>query len=110
MKIPKALFLTICLASPAAVWALPKSETPPDMVHMSAAFAKARAQMRAYGLDMSAESSVSGEEDTYDISPIDSNGGCDVNLGNVYVNDNTDTPQDVMVFVQGDIIQANNCR
>lgn len=110
MKIPKALFLTIGLASPAAVWALPKSETPPDMVHMSATFAKARAQMSAYGLDMSAEGDSGAEDDNYNVIPVDADNGCDVNLGNVYLNDNSDTPEDVIVFVQGDIIQANNCR
>ncbi len=110
MKIAKVLFLISCLLSPALVWALPKSETPPDMAHMSATFAKARAQMNAYGLDMMAEGNSPDTEDNYNVVPMDTNGGCDVNLGNVYLSNDAEAPQDVIVFVQGDIIQANNCR
>lgn len=93
------------LALSANVSALPESSAPPGMMGMSATFAKARAQMRAYRLDANAAEGV----DPFALFPADT-GGCDVNVANVVLNDSSAPADDIVVFVQGDIIQANNCR
>jgi hypothetical protein len=87
-------------------FALPDSSAPPGMMGMSAKFAKARAQIRAYRLD----DSTSKNTDPYAMFSTGTS-GCDVNVANVALNGASSPPNDVIVFVQGDIIQANNnCR
>lgn len=89
-----------------SVLALPDGSAPPGMMDMSATFAKARAQMRAYEVDMR---DTGSEYDPFTIGVLDTE-GCDINIGNVVLDDSSQTPNDIIVYVQGDIIQANNCR
>lgn len=86
--------------------ALPDGNTPPSMVDVSATFAKARAQLRSYGRDMR---DAGSDTDPFALGALDTE-GCDVNIGNVVLDEGGQTPDDIIVFVQGDIIQANNCR
>lgn len=100
-----ALFILLALSASQAL-ALPDGSAPPDMMDMSATFAKARAQMRAYEVDMR---DVGTDADPFSLGAFDTK-GCDVNLGNVVLGDSSQPPDDIVVFVQGDIIQANDCR
>lgn len=95
------------LISP-SVMALPDGNVPPSMVDMSASFAKARAKLRAYDHDL--RDPGLDNDDIFALGEFDTE-GCDVNIGNIVLDDTApDAPDDVIIFVQGDIIQANNCR
>lgn len=100
-----ALF-ALALAPVAPVFALPDGSSPPDMMDMSATFAKARAQMRAYQVDMR---DLGSDVDPFAVGALGTE-GCDINLGNVVLDNPSQAPDEIVVFVQGDIIQANNCR
>lgn len=86
--------------------ALPDSSTPPDMVNMSAKYAKARAKLRAYQVDFR---NTGTNADPFAVGTLDT-AGCDLNVGNVVLDGSGPAPNDVIVFVQGDILQSNNCR
>lgn len=96
-------FLTFLVTDAAA---LPDGSSPPDMVDMSATYAKTRAKLRAYQVDFRSSGT---EVDPFAIGSLDT-AGCDVNVGNVSLNGSGPAPDDIIVFVQGDILQANNCR
>lgn len=70
-----------------------------------AKFAKMKARMRAY----QAEQEASDNYDPYALSALDT-AGCDINIGNVVLDSASDSPDEVVVFIDGDIIQSNNCR
>lgn len=74
------------------------------MTDMSAKLAQMKARMRAYQADMETDNA-----DPYALSVLDS-AGCDINIGNVVVDDTSESPDEVTVLIDGDIIQSNNCR
>ncbi|UOG93520.1 MAG: hypothetical protein L3K52_07280 [Candidatus Thiothrix sulfatifontis] len=100
------LLFTALTVSATAVLALPEGSAPPSMMDMSATFAKTRAQLRAYGVDAR---DTGTDVDTFATGTLDT-AGCDINVGNVVLDDTAGVPNDIIVFVQGDIMQANNCR
>jgi hypothetical protein len=104
--IARSAMLIIVSVAFSQAYALPDGSAPPDMMDMSATFAKARAQMRAYAVDMR---DLGIHEDPFAIGALDTQ-GCDINIGNVVLDDTSQSPDDIVVFVQGDIIQSNNCR
>ena len=89
-----------------AVSALPDGSAPPSMMDMSSTFAKTRAQLRAYRVDVR---DTGTDVDPFAVGALDT-AGCDINVGNVVLDDTAGMPNDIIVFVQGDIMQANNCR
>jgi hypothetical protein len=99
------LFAGLALGT-TSVSALPDGSAPPSMMDMSATFAKTRAQLRAYGVDAR---DTGTDVDPFATGALDT-AGCDINVGNVVLDDTTGVPNDIIVFVQGDIMQANNCR
>lgn len=100
----------LCLAalafSATSVSALPDGSAPPSMMDMSATFAKTRAQLRAYEVDFR---DTGTEVDPFAVGALDT-AGCDINVGNVVLDDAAGAPKNIIIFVQGDIMQANNCR
>ncbi|OQX05869.1 MAG: hypothetical protein BWK73_32430 [Thiothrix lacustris] len=74
------------------------------MNDMNSKMAQMKARMRAYEADMEY-----ADEDRYALSPFDT-AGCDINIGNVIVDDGAPAPDEIVVLVDGDIIQSNNCR
>ncbi len=87
--------------------ALPDTPTAPELVTISAKFAQAKARLRAY--EREADTNGTGSTDGSDPFSMGSQ-GCDVNIGNVDLSPGADAPDEVVVIVTGDIIQANNCR
>jgi hypothetical protein len=71
---------------------------------MSAKMAQMKARMRAYEADMTDENT-----DPYKLSSLDS-AGCDINIGNVVLDNGSESPNEVVVLIDGDVIQSNNCR
>lgn len=101
------LVLSACLALLASnAAALPDGSSPPDMVDMSATYAKTRAKLRAYQVDFR---NTGTDADPFAVASLDTD-GCDLNVGNVFLDNSSPPPDDIIVFVQGDILQANNCR
>ncbi|QQZ28623.1 hypothetical protein HMY34_07580 [Thiothrix subterranea] len=74
------------------------------MTDMSAKMAQMKARMRAYQTEMDYE-----DDDQYAISSFDT-AGCDINIGNVVVDDGANAPDEVVILIDGDVIQSNNCR
>ena len=105
IAIPYLLFAALALNAP-SVAALPDGSAPPSMMDMSSTFAKTRAQLRAYGVDVR---DTGTDVDPFEVGALDT-AGCDINVGNVVLDDTAGMPNDIVVFVQGDIMQANNCR
>jgi hypothetical protein len=89
-----------------SVFALPDGSAPPSMVDMSSKFAKTRAKLRAYRVDVRDSGT---DADPFAVGALDT-GGCDLNVGNVVLDNSAGTPHDIIVVVQGDIMQSNNCR
>ncbi|OQX15871.1 MAG: hypothetical protein BWK73_05675 [Thiothrix lacustris] len=100
------MLFTVLMLNTHAVLALPEGSAPPSMMDMSATFAKTRAQLRAYGVDAR---DTGTDVDPFTTGTLDT-AGCDINVGNVVLDDTAGVPNDIIVFVQGDIMQANNCR
>ncbi|MBO0614402.1 MAG: hypothetical protein RL122_302 [Pseudomonadota bacterium] len=102
------LFAALALSA-TSVSALPDGSAPPSMMDMSATFAKTRAQLRAYDMDVR---NTGTDVDPFEVGALDTAGsaGCDINVGNVVLDDTAGMPNDIIIFVQGDIMQANNCR
>lgn len=73
---------------------------------MAASFAKAKAQMRAYGSDAR---HLGTDDDMFAIG-IKDRYGCQLNVGNVFLDDENYPVRDVSIFIQGDIIQSGGCR
>jgi hypothetical protein len=92
------------LASQAS--ALPDSSAPPSMMDMSSKFAKNRAKLRAYQVDYRSSGT---DIDPFAVGALGTD-GCNLNVGNVVLDGTTGVPNDITVFVQGDIMQSNNCR
>lgn len=97
--------LLVLMLSTSTVAALPDSSAPPSMMSMSATFAKTRAQLRAYGVDARAKGT---DVDSFAVG-IPNTAGCNINVGNVVLDDTVGMPNDIIIFVQGDIMQANHC-
>lgn len=86
------------LLSMSSLYAIP-GEVDPEFADSSATFAKHKARLRAFGTD---------DFHSYDLFD---DAGCNINVGNVILDDGfQDAPDEVVVIVEGDIIQANNCR
>ncbi|WMP16336.1 hypothetical protein [Thiothrix lacustris] len=88
------------------VSALPDSSAPPSMMDMSSKYAKNRAKLRAYQVDYRSSGT---DADIFAVGDLGTS-GCNLNVGNVVLDNTTGVPNDITVFVQGDIIQSNNCR
>lgn len=102
----RGLCLLVLAFGNTSVSALPNGGAPPSMMDMSATFAKTRAQLRAYEVDFR---DTGTEVDRFAVGALDT-AGCDINVGNVVLDDAAGAPSDIIIFVQGDIMQANNCR
>jgi len=74
------------------------------MNDMNSKMAQMKARMRAYEAELDHES-----EDYYAVSQFDT-AGCDINIGNVVVDDGANSPDEIVVLIDGDVIQSNNCR
>lgn len=74
------------------------------MTKASAKLAQAKARIRAYGADIEGV-----DADTFTLSPLNTT-GCDINIGNMVLNNHADAPEEVIIFIEGDIIQSNRCR
>lgn len=82
------------------VYALPGiSVIDPEDVSIAAKYAKEKAKIIA----------LEAELPDY-LLPTDEN-GCDLNVGNVIVDENAnDVPDELIIIIEGDIIQANECK
>lgn len=67
-----------------------------------AKIAKAKAQLRQQQAQIS-------EGDLSPLSTFDTE-GCDINIGNVALDGLSDSPEEITILIDGDIIQSNNCR
>jgi hypothetical protein len=108
MKYPPislAVFTVLALLASQAS-ALPDSSAPPSMMDMSSKYAKNRAKLRAYQVDYRGTGT---DVDPFAVGALDT-AGCNVNVGNVVLDGTAGVPNDITVFVQGDIVQSNNCR
>ncbi len=85
----------------------------PDLVEISAKHAKLRAKLRSQ-TDTSDVTRASDETENTVINQQlndDTSNGCNLNVGNVLIDDSVHTPPDeVIIIIEGDIIQSNNCR
>lgn len=85
----------------------------PDLTDVSAKYAKLRAKLRVTSSTEKNSNTESAEEQstTLDQQLNDSSDGCNLNVGNVLIDDSIANPPDeVIVIIEGDIIQSNNCR
>lgn len=73
------------------------------MNKMNSKMAQMKARMRAYEAEQAQAS-----EDYYALSSFDT-AGCDINIGNVVVDDGANSPDEIVILIDGDIIQSNNC-
>ncbi|EIJ35508.1 hypothetical protein Thini_2982 [Thiothrix nivea DSM 5205] len=92
----------LCISIP--VYAEEDAESENLMTEMAAKMAQMKARLRAYEADVEYTN-----DDAYAFSPFDTT-GCDINIGNVIVDDGADSPDEVIVLIDGDVIQSNNCR
>lgn len=76
----------------------------PDFVAISAKYAKLKAKQRTITTE------VRETEQSIDSLLENEPGSCDLNIGNVIVDDIGNTPDDVVIIIEGDILQSNNCR
>ncbi|OQB58771.1 MAG: hypothetical protein BWX95_02714 [Bacteroidetes bacterium ADurb.Bin141] len=82
------------------VHALPEAQLPPSMIEMSAKFAQVRAQQLA----------TDSEQAYPELGQLPNSAtGCNLSVGTVELSDTTPSPDEVVIIVTGDIIQANNC-
>lgn len=101
------LWLTVVLVMSLSANADDGSSSKAGFTEMSAKFAQMKARMRAYDADQYGDSS---DVDNFALpSTLDSN-GCDINIGNVVLDGSAESPREVTVLIDGDIIQSNNCR
>lgn len=100
MKRPLIAFLL--LAQTPTVLALPHSSLPPSMMEISAKFAQAKAKIQT-------EQDAGSLFDRTGSGASTSSDGCDLSVGSLEL-DGQDSPDEVVIIVTGDVIQANNCR
>lgn len=101
MKRP--LIALLLLTQTPAVLALPHSSLPPSMIEISAKFAQAKAQLQTEQDAASLFQGASNGEST-------STDGCDLSVGSLELDGQAGQPDEVVIIVTGDVIQANNCR
>jgi hypothetical protein len=85
----------------------------PDLVETSATHAKLRAKIRAKSgtSDITEAAGEAGDNVISQHLNESSSDGCNLNVGNVLIDDGVHNPPDeVIVIIEGDIIQSNNCR
>jgi len=114
----KFLFFTICsflLIQPLTLQANFSGE--PAAAEISAKHAKLRAKLRATaraGEDVNTSSDSSNDDNYNGVEQqVNINGadGCNLNVGNVLIDDTVrNAPDEVIVIIEGDIIQSNNRR
>lgn len=95
MKVLTFIIAFFLISAP--TYALP-GEVDPEFAGTAATYAKHKARLRAFRID---------EFDNYGL--LD-NVGCNINIANVDLDNSFDAPDEIVVIVEGDIIQANNCR
>ena len=115
MKFLPGMICGLLLLQPLGVQANFSEE--PGAARVSAKHAKLRAKLRARKSDAAdsvtagqsdADASINGAEQQLNINGSD---GCNLNVGNVLIDDTVRNPPDeVIVVIEGDIIQSNNCR
>ncbi|RVU84716.1 hypothetical protein EOL70_10715 [Leucothrix sargassi] len=92
-------FLTVFSGS-----ALALQTNSPEYVDISAKYAKLKAKYRALRPDSSALKSQ-----IINSSTDDDPGSCDLNVGNVEIDGVGNAPDEVVIIIEGDILQSNNC-
>lgn len=96
MKIITLIFIFLLTTPPS--YAIP-GEVDPNFVDSAATYAKQKARIRAL------------RRDNLDFFGDLSQVGCNINIGNLILDDGfQDAPDEIVIIVEGDIIQANNCR
>lgn len=113
MKLASLLLMTLSCSLTVFPTSHANFSDNPDLVDTSATHAKLRAKIRA----KSGTSDVTEATHEDDDNVIDqhlnesSSDGCNLNVGNVLIDDGVHNPPDeVIVIIEGDIIQSNNCR
>ncbi|CAA6812866.1 MAG: Unknown protein [uncultured Thiotrichaceae bacterium] len=96
MKILTLIIAYLLISAPS--YALP-GEVDPAFSGTAASYAKNKARLRALR---------SEGMDSYGL--LDDSSGCNINIGNVEVDDSFQAPDEIVVIIEGDVIQANNCR
>lgn len=102
MKALYCFMLTSLISTPA--WSLPDTPIPPELTKVSASYAKAKARNRAYETEIENVVTQKMNEST------GSSSSCDLNVGNVIIEDDANAPNEVVVIIEGDIFQENNCQ
>lgn len=106
------LFISLIIAQPFSLHA--NFSDNPDLADISAKHAKLRAKLRV--TSSTADDSVTAgnteeQTTTFDQQLNDASDGCNLNVGNVLIDDSIANPPDeVIIIIEGDIIQSNNCR
>lgn len=73
--------------------------TSPDKTRIAAKYAKQKAKIQSENIQMSDEDIARNTD------------GCDLNIGNLSIDQGvTDVPNELIVIVEGDVIQANECQ
>ena len=96
----KYIILLLSLLSFSASYALPGlTVTSPDKTRVAAKYAKQKAKIQSDDIQISDEDIARNTD------------GCDLNVGNLSIEQGvTDVPDELIVIVEGDIIQANECQ
>lgn len=103
MKTKNILLITVLLLFIGGVTA--NEIHNPEFVSVSAKYAKLKAKQRALK-----ETSYKDISQSINPDSDDSSGSCDLNVGNVVVDDSVGgSPDDVVIIIEGDIFQSNNC-
>ena len=87
----------------------------PGLAKISAKHAKLRAKLRAssHEEDEAASDIYENDQESLNtqLNTINGSNGCNLNVGNVLIDDSLhNPPNEVNIIIQGDIIQSNNCR
>ena len=111
MKILLQLSIALLVIQPLSLHA--NFSDNPDLTDVSAKHAKLRAKLRVTSSTVEDSSTESAEEQatTFNQQLNDASDGCNLNVGNVLIDDSiTNPPDEVIIIIEGDIIQSNNCR
>lgn len=105
------LFVSLIINQPVILHA--NFSDNPDLADISAKHAKLKAKLRTTvsTTESNDTESMQGQTTTLDQQLNSSSDGCNLNVGNVLFDDSVANPPDeVIIIIEGDIIQSNNCR
>ncbi len=112
MKLFWFLLTSLIIAQPFSLHA--NFSDNPGLVDVSAKHAKLRAKLKTTTSavdDSVTADNTEAQTTTFDQQLNDSSDGCNLNVGNVLIDDSIANPPDeVIIIIEGDIIQSNNCR